>query len=138
MTRTASNQPTLFSNEPPTATAAADRQTREPAAMSRDMNRRKANQVGPGARDFAGDGRGDRRQPASHPERSQKAEKECGWCHHRWWWLSIYGVLVCGNCHPPAVPGLAVEWIGDPWPKDGLKPNPSEPRPVERRWPYVL
>ncbi|MCX5803559.1 MAG: hypothetical protein NTU69_08540 [Proteobacteria bacterium] len=25
----------------------------------------------------------------------------CHICHEYRWWLSIYGVLVCGYCHPP-------------------------------------
>jgi len=26
-------------------------------------------------------------------------------------WRSIYGVVVCGTCHPPAVPRLVAKWI---------------------------
>ncbi|MFH1922239.1 MAG: hypothetical protein ABIP48_20440, partial [Planctomycetota bacterium] len=35
----------------------------------------------------------------------------CNWCHRFDWWRSMHGVIVCGRCHPPAVPGLAVEWL---------------------------
>lgn len=129
MKRSKANQRDLF-NEPATAAAAADQQARKPAAMSREIVRPKADQA-------AGDGRSDRRQPAESPRRSRTSVKECGWCHHRYWWLSIYDVLVCANCHPPAHADLVVEWIGDPWPENGLKPNPTRPRPANR-WPYVL
>ena len=44
----------------------------------------------------------------------------CPWCGRLKWWRSIQGVIVCGNCHPPAVPSLAVEWLsgGDARPKE--------------------
>ena len=35
----------------------------------------------------------------------------CYWCGRFHWWRSIHGVVVCGNCHPPAVPQLVAEWI---------------------------
>jgi len=38
----------------------------------------------------------------------------CYWCGRREWWRSIHGVVVCGHCHPPAVPGLVVEWLDAP------------------------
>ena len=39
----------------------------------------------------------------------------CWFCRHRVWWrpLALPDVLRCGSCSPP-VPGLAVEWIGEP------------------------
>jgi hypothetical protein len=37
----------------------------------------------------------------------------CPICRHYAWWLSVYGVLVCGVCHPPA-PGSVKKWIADP------------------------
>jgi hypothetical protein len=36
----------------------------------------------------------------------------CGWCGRRAWWRSIHGAVVCGHCHPPALPGLVAEWLG--------------------------
>jgi hypothetical protein len=36
----------------------------------------------------------------------------CYWCGRREWWRSIHGPVVCGHCHPPAVPGLVAEWLG--------------------------
>ncbi|MFH1921626.1 MAG: hypothetical protein ABIP48_17310 [Planctomycetota bacterium] len=38
-------------------------------------------------------------------------EGPCNWCHHFAWWRSVHGVVVCGRCHPPAMPSLAVEWL---------------------------
>ena len=29
-------------------------------------------------------------------------------------WRSVHGVLVCGECHPPASPGLVAEWLRKP------------------------
>ncbi len=37
----------------------------------------------------------------------------CHWCGRFHWWRSIHGVVVCGNCHPPAMPGLAVDWVNN-------------------------
>ena len=49
--------------------------------------------------------RGSARRPEDGP---------CPWCGRREWWRSIHGVVVCGHCHPPAVPGLVVEWLDAP------------------------
>jgi len=38
----------------------------------------------------------------------------CPWCGRREWWRSIHGAVVCGCCHPPAVPGLVAEWLNGP------------------------
>ena len=37
----------------------------------------------------------------------------CHICHEYAWWLSVYGVLVCGVCHPPFAPDLVKRWIGN-------------------------
>lgn len=37
----------------------------------------------------------------------------CYLCREFFWWLSIHGVLICGNCHPPAVPELIKRWFSD-------------------------
>jgi tubulysin polyketide synthase-like protein len=36
----------------------------------------------------------------------------CARCHGNRWWVSRYGVKVCGHCFPPAQPELVVAWIG--------------------------
>jgi hypothetical protein len=47
-------------------------------------------------------------------EKNQPA-LSCHICGESAWWLSKYGVLRCGVCHPPAHrPDLVKEWIGDP------------------------
>jgi hypothetical protein len=51
-------------------------------------------------------------------EPTPKAEKigelgPCRICGENAWWLSVYGALRCGVCHPP-VPGAVKKWIGDP------------------------
>ena len=35
----------------------------------------------------------------------------CFACHDRRFWRSIHGVVVCGNCHPPASERLVREWL---------------------------
>jgi len=35
----------------------------------------------------------------------------CYACHERRWWVSIYGVRICGVCHPPAKEKLVKEWV---------------------------
>lgn len=39
--------------------------------------------------------------------------RECYWCGRRRWWRSAIAhcVIVCGCCHPPAIPSLALEWL---------------------------
>jgi hypothetical protein len=39
--------------------------------------------------------------------------KSCHICGDFAWWLSIYGALRCGTCHPPASAELVKRWIGD-------------------------
>jgi len=36
----------------------------------------------------------------------------CHICHgHQGWWLSVYGVLTCNECHPPAALDLVKMWF---------------------------
>jgi hypothetical protein len=35
----------------------------------------------------------------------------CHWCRSPVFWLSTLGAYRCGNCHPPAYPGLAAMWL---------------------------
>ena len=46
----------------------------------------------------------------SEPMRSEtiRPSDPCHTCHEYAWWVSIYGVLVCGYCHPPASPELVM------------------------------
>ena len=37
--------------------------------------------------------------------------KPCYWCGSPVFWLSTLGAYRCGNCHPPAFPGLAAMWL---------------------------
>jgi len=41
---------------------------------------------------------------------SPKMCSVCGSCR---WWVSIYGVRICGVCHPPANPDLVARWEGE-------------------------
>jgi hypothetical protein len=52
----------------------------------------------------------------------------CWWCGRREWWRSIHGAVVCGNCHPPAVPGLVAEWLNRSKPGPGERPAAQEAR----------
>ncbi len=43
------------------------------------------------------------------------APPTCAWCN-RWgivprYWESVYGVVVCGRCHPPAFAALVKRWL---------------------------
>ena len=51
----------------------------------------------------------------------------CPWCGRRKWWRSVYGVVVCGWCHPPAAPELAAEWLDGA--ETGLAQEPAPGRP---------
>jgi hypothetical protein len=51
----------------------------------------------------------------------------CPWCGRRSWWRSIYGVVVCGWCHPPAAPELVAEWLDGA--ETGLAQEPAPGRP---------
>lgn len=44
----------------------------------------------------------------------KRGRDPCPWCGRFAWWRSTCGWIVCGNCHPPAVPGLVGEWIEAP------------------------
>jgi hypothetical protein len=37
--------------------------------------------------------------------------KPCWWCGSPVFWLSTLGAYRCGNCHPPALPGLMQMWL---------------------------
>ena len=37
--------------------------------------------------------------------------KPCWWCGSPVFWFSTLGAYRCGNCHPPAYPGLAAMWL---------------------------
>ncbi len=50
----------------------------------------------------------------SHRMPAEPAGGACWWCGRREWWRSIHGAVVCGHCHPPAVPGLVAEWLNGP------------------------
>ena len=43
-----------------------------------------------------------------------KADLVCHACKERRFWLSIYGVVVCGVCHPPATPQRVERWLINP------------------------
>jgi hypothetical protein len=67
------------------------------------------------------------------PEWSDNAPTEpaagpCWWCGRREWWRSIHGAVVCGHCHPPAVPGLVAEWLNRSKPGPGGEPAAQEAR----------
>jgi hypothetical protein len=53
--------------------------------------------------------------------------RPCPWCGRRKWWRSIYGVVVCGWCHPPAAPELVAEWLDGA--ETGLAQEPAAGRP---------
>ena len=114
------NERSLFGDiEPSPATKQATRQRAKREAISRDIRAAaggKAAVAGP---------------------RSPATSRPCPWCHHRHWWRSIYGPVICANCHPPAAPELVAEWIDPPDPQPAPKPDVTRPRPANR-WPYVL
>lgn len=43
---------------------------------------------------------------------SLRSDGTCWRCGGAEWWVSIYGVLVCTTCHPPAGPGLVARYVG--------------------------
>lgn len=47
----------------------------------------------------------------------------CHACSGRRFWRSIHGVVVCGECHPPASDSLVAEWVEVP------EPGTKEKRP---------
>lgn len=36
----------------------------------------------------------------------------CARCAGQRWWLSRYGIKVCGDCFPPSTPSAVVAWVG--------------------------
>jgi hypothetical protein len=40
----------------------------------------------------------------------------CHCCHGTRRWRSIYGVVVCAQCHPPADAALVAGWAGEAYP----------------------
>lgn len=42
---------------------------------------------------------------------ARRRARRCGWCGSERFWRSIFGVLVCESCHPPAAGDLVAEWI---------------------------
>ncbi len=50
--------------------------------------------------------------PDAPPPTRDPTAGPCPWCGRRAWWRSIHGAVVCGYCHPPAVPGLVAEPTG--------------------------
>lgn len=54
-------------------------------------------------------------EPAVHLVRKGKAFPEpCPWCRRHAWWISIYGNVICGNCHPPATPEIVEAFLEVP------------------------
>lgn len=43
-------------------------------------------------------------------QHSRATVRPCPRCRRSQLWLSIYGVEVCGECHPPA-PGALLRWL---------------------------
>lgn len=81
-------------------------------------------------------------QPAAiaAPGSGPKEAGPCGWCHRFKWWRSTWGVIVCGNCHPPLDPE-AVEWIDPPagLPSRAAIISREMSKPERRlRWPFRL
>lgn len=37
--------------------------------------------------------------------------RRCQACHSYLFWVSVYGVVTCASCHPPATPQLVREWF---------------------------
>ncbi len=65
----------------------------------------------------------------------EKSSRYCSPTHpapgHRLW-RSIHGVVVCGDCHPPATPNLVAEWLpplGETPPLTGLHPTTKDTQP---------
>ncbi len=50
------------------------------------------------------------RRPAE-TEETPPADGPCYCCHRTRFWLSVYGVMICATCHPPAVETLVVRWL---------------------------
>lgn len=44
---------------------------------------------------------------------AQPVPGPCHWCGASRWWRSIYGRLICGQCHPPGGPELVAGRVGE-------------------------
>jgi len=52
--------------------------------------------------------------PREQAESEAVRDIPCYVCDSRTFWVSTYGVIVCGRCHPPATPKLVARWITIP------------------------
>jgi len=52
--------------------------------------------------------------PQHQAELEAVQDVPCYNCDGRTFWVSTYGVIVCGRCHPPATPKLVARWITIP------------------------
>jgi len=50
-------------------------------------------------------------EPVSQAPAPAVTPRECLACHRHRFWRSVHGVVVCGNCHPPAAESLVADWI---------------------------
>ena len=51
--------------------------------------------------------------PEQAPKDTEESVKECERCGSTTFWRSVHGVVICGDCHPPASPRLVAEWLGE-------------------------
>ena len=49
----------------------------------------------------------------AHARETPTVSWRCWLCHGTRRWRSVYGVLICTKCHPPADEALAVGWVGE-------------------------
>lgn len=54
------------------------------------------------------------RQERDGPQQSETRWRRCPACRGTRFWRSIYNVIVCARCHPPAAPQLVAEWLDQP------------------------
>lgn len=52
--------------------------------------------------------------PSDEAEYRAILERPCNTCRGRRFWVSVYDVIICGTCHPPAMPSLVKRWIEIP------------------------
>ncbi len=50
-------------------------------------------------------------ETAPPPNTDLKEPARCGYCRGFVFWASVYGVMVCAACHPPASPRLVTAWF---------------------------
>jgi hypothetical protein len=50
---------------------------------------------------------------ARNVERPAQDSSLCPACDSCRWWISKYGVRICGVCHPPASPDFVARWEGE-------------------------